>query len=154
MKSDLQFLPTSDPEKFQIQFTATLDDREKRLLAPCKGKVKFDFSAIPLSFDMMNREGVAFTGKANLDISVDLIESGAFDLGSFWEYTVFNAADLRRAYVLARLIQMTIENTIILNLPLAPMIGFTKSWDVRIELPKGLINFEPYRRSILVRDQL
>jgi hypothetical protein len=152
MNSDLQFLPTADKERFQLQFTAKLDERERRLLAPC-GSIQMDFSCIPVNFEMFTRDGKPCP-KHKLEFELEVLDDSFMDFGKTWLYPVFNASDLRRAYVMGRNIQVAIENIIIVNLPLAPMVGFTKSWDVRFELPKGLANFEAYRRSILVRGQL
>ncbi len=152
--------PAGDPEHMTLSFATSLSLHEARLLKPLKHKLEVDFSDVLVPLDLYDARMVKYGHKrlnlrsviAGSEVAADA-QQPKWELANDFTFLTFGVTDLRSAYVFLRSIAFQIENTMILKMPMAPYYGFTKTFDVRFDVPKEITNFEQFRRSILVRDR-
>lgn len=149
MKSALQFHPLDD-KHFILDYALEFDEGERRMFKSRSHQISVNFSAVAIPFPMFDRQ-LKPCGSENIACTQVLDMTSRWSLETAWKWIAFKAEDLRNAFVLGRQVQHLIEDTLILAYPMAPAIGFTKTFDVKFEIPREIRNFESYRRSIVVR---
>ncbi len=149
MKSALQFHPFND-KHFRLDYSAEFDESEKRAFKSRGMQLPVNFGSIELPIKFYNEQLRACTSKI-LAVSHQIDMDTRWSLAAHWGWLIFEPKDFREAFVFGRRIQHLLEDTIILAFPMTPAIGFTKTFDVRFEIPREIRNFEAARRSIIVR---
>lgn len=143
-----------------LAYAVCMNTHEARMLKPLGCKLEVELSEMVQPLKLFNaakeeRSEGCVLGIAPIAIvgNPDLPDHAQtkWELGSVFGFTTFNVVDLRRAYVFLRNIAHAIENTMILKMPMAPYYGFSKTFDVRFDIPKEVTNFEQFRRAIMVR---
>ena len=159
MKHAFQFLPTHSPEFMKFDYVAELTMDDARVLRPSEAGLDVDFSGISLTglslFDsrMATYGGTAFKMRGTIVPAPTKVAPSKWILSENFDWTVFDVRELRKVYVLLRKIKSAVEDAMILSVPLTPCYGLVQTFDVRVDVPKEITNFENFRRSIVLRDR-
>jgi len=148
MKQTIVIEPGADQKTLALDFHGELEPYEARLLGAHDGVLSVMLCITP-GFELFNQEGEPFP-KSVIDMSVTFSAKERFSLSRFFVYRFFDATNIRMAYILGRKIAHGVENEMILKLPHAPFYGLTQNFDFRVDVPREVLGFEAFRRSILV----
>jgi len=159
MHHGFSFAPGPDPGHLVLEYFAEFDRDDARALGKTTLQVPFhllNLRAIPVQ--LKSREGIDYSCDTLLEKPIEIPlpkgrdeKSTKWSLGDVLAYTTFSVDQFRQAYVLSRRIAHEIEDAMCLQAALAPCYGIVQTFDVRIAVPREILNFEPFRRSILVR---
>ncbi len=159
MKHGFSFAPGRDPEHMTIDYFAELDWDDKRALGRDQKYLEvslthIDLRAIPIQ--LMNSEGLDYSEPVlkiggSIELPTNRIGPVKWSLADKFPFTTFRVNQFRQAYVLVRRIAHSMEDAMCLQAALAPCYGIVQTFDVRLAVPKEILNFESFRRSILVR---
>jgi hypothetical protein len=142
-----------------LDYFAELDWDDSRAIGRTKeyldvSFVHIDLRSIPIQ--LMDREGLDYSESTlkvggSIQLPKDRGLSVKWALSEKFPFTMFKVSQFRQAYVLARRIAHTIEDEMCLQAALAPCYGIVQTFDVRVAVPKEILNYESFRRSILIR---
>lgn len=158
MKHGFSFAPGSDPEHMKLDYFAEFCWDDRRSIGD-PGILKVDFSSIDLRsipIQLSTEEGLEYTSDRltrSEEIHLPGLRGGTtrFSLSEKFAFTTFDVRQFRQAYVLVRRIAHAVEDAMCLQAALAPCYGIVQTFDVSVAVPKEVLNFEPFRRSILLR---
>lgn len=150
--------PGKDPEHMILSYAVALSQHEARALKPLGHKLDVNFNEVDIPFALYDGRDVKCSMKY-VNVIAQIVgdpllpdnQQAKWQLEEQFQWTTFEVRDIRRAYVLLRKIAAQVENTMILSMPLAPYYGFTKTFNIRFDVPREITEFEPLRRSIIAR---
>lgn len=156
--------PGKDPEHMVLSYAVALSAQEVRILKPLEHKLVVSLQDLRPPLNLTNDRGEMFEGVyKDRGMSIDATLTGdpklhdnaqpKWQLEDHFCWRIFEVRDIRKAYVFLRMIAAQVENSMILSMPLAPYYGFTRTFDVRFDVPKEISNFEVFRRSILAHGE-
>lgn len=149
IKTTFQMLPDG-PEHERLEVFVEIGKEEARAVP--RLEVRFFEVWVPKGLVLLNPSGEAYP-KKRLEFDATLLPGQVWSFSGAFAHTRLALAHHRLGYVLARRIKHCIEDALILSYPLAKFTGFVQSFDVRVDVPKDVVHFEQFRRSILLRNQ-
>lgn len=149
MKHALSLLPGPTNDTLELGYAVELSGEDVYALQTVERKLTFQLRDLQAPKFMMDRE--LHTISAHPDKEINLYETDPWSLARDFAYRFFNVQNLREAYIFQRKIMHFMEDLMIMQVPLSPFKGFTQTFDVRVDIPKEIGNFENFRRSIIVR---
>lgn len=149
MKQTIVFDQGLDADTLSFDYHGELEPYEVRALKASEGKFEVDFRGIPLGFDLLNKDKDKFASET-MAFRAIFPPGEKYSLSRFFKFVHFNVKDLRPAYVLLRRMCHEVENTMILTLPCAPFFGLTQNFDFRVDVPREVMGFEAFKRTIIV----
>lgn len=150
MKLATAFHPAPTLDQLQFNVICELTARDERLLKPTGGKLEVDFMEVPTMFPLHDARGLKYSQK-NLTFKSIIVVGKKWELMTDFPFIFYSTGNHRLGIVLTERIKNEIIYAMIQAAPLAAFTGIVKNYDVEVETPKELMNFEHWRRSVLVR---
>lgn len=152
MKHAIQFHADQNPDYLTLDLITEISEEESRALAKSNGAFEVDFAVVPVDFDLLDVRSLKYDPNVlSLKSTIGRQADNKWALSTHLPYTRFHVKNLRNAYVFLRRVMHQIENTLILNIPLSPFFGLTQTFDIRFNVPREVMAYDAFRRSILVR---
>lgn len=150
MKHAIQFRAAQDPNHLELDLFTELNEQEVRSLRYFDGILAVDFTAVPIQLDLKNKD-LASCSSNVLRLESEIGKKPKWQLSEDFSFNYFHTKDMRAAYVLLQRIMHEIQYTYTLKVPLSPFFGLTQTFDVRFDVPREVMAYDAFRRSILVR---
>lgn len=96
------------------------------------------------------------TGQAQAEPQL-LVKDVVVSVPGLWKYSdaglsrTFDNTEVREAYIYLRTLKFTFEHALIRAARLAKFEGFNQTFDVRVDVPRSILDFERFRRSIMIQ---
>jgi hypothetical protein len=156
MDHHTSFHGTSDPSMMLATYSVCLDRHEARILRPLESKLIVNLSKMTAPLDLFSSSKAKLPAGTPLGLVFSLIgnpnssdaSQPKWELGSIFQYTTFNVADLRSVFVFTKNIANEVENAYILNAPMTPQPGFHRTWSTFIDMPNGFMDAGFHQRAI------
>jgi hypothetical protein len=153
MKHAFTITPSPNKDLLEIDYACEFTKPEMKGLFQKGDTLVVRVAAGDLDFALLSmNSGTALSNEA-LTFDWHIPETDRWSLSSAFEYRVVSVLCLRSAYVFLRRVMHAVEDAAILKFPLAPFTGLVQTFDVRLDVPKEVTQFEAFRRSILVRER-